>query len=152
MGSNVSSIKKVNYADMQYAANGRPDTIIINTLPEQEQQLLISGTLPSYKETETINNLLGSKNKSINIFIYGRNTGDTAIWSKYKQLVSLGFNNTYVYIGGLFEWLLLQDIYGEQNFPTTMREINLLKYTPASTFRPFHRLFADKNATAAITN
>jgi len=47
-------------------------------------------------------------------------------------LTSLGFYNVYIYIGGIFEWLLLQDIYGEKEFPTTNKELDLLKYKPSS--------------------
>jgi len=35
-----------------------------------------------------------------------------------------------MYTGGLFEWLLLQDIYGKTEFPTTTNIIDLLKYKP----------------------
>ena len=28
----------------------------------------------------------------------------------------------------MFEWLLLQDIYGYDNFPTTIKELDILKY------------------------
>jgi len=42
----------------------------------------------------------------------------------------LGFTNVYVYPGGIFEWLLLQDIYGENEFPTTKIEIDILKFKP----------------------
>jgi hypothetical protein len=47
---------------------------------------------------------------------------------KYNQLYKLGFTNLYVYIGGLFEWLLLQDIYGEDEFPTTSKIYDILNY------------------------
>ena len=47
---------------------------------------------------------------------------------KYQQLYSLGFYNIFVYLGGLFEWLMLQDIYGKELFPTTKIEVDLLKY------------------------
>ena len=30
----------------------------------------------------------------------------------------------------MFEWLMLQDIYGEKEFPTTKRELDILKYKP----------------------
>ena len=36
----------------------------------------------------------------------------------------------YLYLGGLFEWLLLQDIYGFDDFPTTSRQLDILKYKP----------------------
>jgi len=34
----------------------------------------------------------------------------------------------------LFEWLLLQDIYGSEEFPTTSHELDILKYKPMSAF------------------
>jgi len=40
----------------------------------------------------------------------------------------------YMYCGGMFEWLLLQDIYGANEFPTTARQMDILKYRPAKTF------------------
>jgi hypothetical protein len=33
-------------------------------------------------------------------------------------------------MGGLFEWLMLQDIYGSDEFPTTKKELDILKYKP----------------------
>jgi hypothetical protein len=47
---------------------------------------------------------------------------------KYQQLLTLGFYNVFVYMGGLFEWLMLQDIYGKELFPTTKKELDLLKF------------------------
>jgi hypothetical protein len=35
-----------------------------------------------------------------------------------------------VYFGGMFEWLLLQDVYGSDSFPTTSKEIDILKFKP----------------------
>jgi hypothetical protein len=32
-------------------------------------------------------------------------------------LRSLGFENTFCYLGGMMEWLLLRDIYGDVEFP-----------------------------------
>ena len=67
-------------------------------------------------------------NKSVRIIIYGRNSNDEKIYKKYQQLIGLGFSNVYAYIGGLFEWLLLQDIYGSDEFPTTTVQRDILKY------------------------
>ena len=47
---------------------------------------------------------------------------------KYKQIISLGLYNICIYSGGLFEWLCLQDIYGDDEFPTTTRILDLLNY------------------------
>lgn len=62
--------------------------------------------------------------------IYGKNSNDETIYKKYTQLSKLGFVNVYVYLGGLFEWLMLQDIYGTEEFSTTSRELDILKYKP----------------------
>jgi hypothetical protein len=66
--------------------------------------------------------------KHIHIVIYGRNSNDERLYKKYQQLLSLGFYNVCVYLGGLFEWLLLQDIYGADEFPTTSKQLDMLKY------------------------
>ena len=47
-------------------------------------------------------------------------------YTKHKQLSELGFTNVSLYVGGMFEWLLLQDIYCEENFPTTQKESDIL--------------------------
>jgi hypothetical protein len=44
--------------------------------------------------------------------------------------MSLGINDVYVYSGGMFEWVLLQDIYGVSEFPTTAVVKDLLVYRP----------------------
>ena len=36
----------------------------------------------------------------------------------------------------LFEWILLQDIYGESLFPTTSKQHDILKYRPPKLFHP----------------
>ena len=64
------------------------------------------------------------------IIVYGKNCNDETIQKKYQQLLTLGFYNIFVYTGGMFEWLLLQDIYGKDLFPTTKKELDLLKYKP----------------------
>ena len=66
--------------------------------------------------------------KSQNIIIYGKNCRDLSVYKKYKHLYSHGFTNVYIYMGGLFEWLLLQEIYSSELFKTDGSEIDLLKY------------------------
>ena len=71
------------------------------------------------------------------ITIYGKNCQEEEkIIKKYKQLQKLGFKNIYIYCGGLFEWLLLQDIYGKDEFPTTIKENDILKYKSISLLSP----------------
>jgi hypothetical protein len=56
------------------------------------------------------------------------NSQDHTVEKKYEQLLSLGFYKVFVYNGGMFEWLLLQDIYGKEIFMTTKSERDILKY------------------------
>ena len=106
----------------------RNNFLLINTLDKTTQKCLIKGTLPIDKEESIINQQV----KSRLIIIYGRNTNDESISHKYQQLLKLGFLNIYIYPGGLFEWLCLQDIYGRNDFPTTTNELDILKYKPSS--------------------
>ena len=93
------------------------------------QSCLIQNTIPIQEEEEIINGILKNKySNDITIIIYGVNSNDENIYSKYDQLVKLGIKNVFIYTGGMFEWLLLQDIYGRDLFPTTSRELDLLKY------------------------
>jgi len=125
----TQSMKKINYEDMQTVIKNPEIYLIINTLQPSEQQCLIVNTTPANDE-ETIINKFMKENKSIRIIIYGKNCNDDTINKKYQQLYSLGFYNIFVYLGGMFEWLMLQDIYGKDLFPTTKKELDLLKYKP----------------------
>lgn len=127
---NSQSIRKVNYEDIQYVIKNAEIHITINTLSQEEQDCLLPNTLNINKEEEFINQLIRSGNKQVKIIIYGRNCNDEKIYTKYQQLISLGFYNVYVYPGGLFEWLMLQDIYGNTEFPTTKKELDILRYKP----------------------
>jgi hypothetical protein len=131
MGQYISSsIIKINFEDIQYAITHPGKYILIHTLPEHEQKCLIKGTIYANEEVALLNKLLKTNHKGVHIIIYGKNTNDDKIGTKYNQLISLGFHRVSIYLGGLFEWLLLQDIYGENEFPTTAIELDLLKYRP----------------------
>jgi hypothetical protein len=127
---NAASMNKINFEDIQYLLNQKDSYLIINTLSENEQNCLLPNTISPEKEISIINNLLRNGNKNIKIIVYGKNCNDDKIYKKYNQLQSLGFYNVYVYIGGLFEWLMLQDIYGEKEFPTSKKELDILKFKP----------------------
>ncbi len=126
---NTQTMKKINYEDMQNVIKNPEIYLIINTLPQSDQQCLIVNTILATEEEGIINKLI-KENKSIRIIVYGRNCNDETINKKYQQLCSLGFYNIFVYLGGMFEWLMLQDIYGKDLFPTTNKELDLLKYKP----------------------
>lgn len=133
----ANSIQKINYEDVQYflsnASSQHNSYLLINTLKHDKQQCLIKNTI-NYNEEETLINNLLSKNRSIYIIVYGENNNDDSVGEKYLQLTKLGFYNTYVYLGGLFEWLLLQDIYGADLFPTTKKNTNALIYKSNKLF------------------
>ena len=126
---NIKNIKNINFEDMlefiEKTTNN--ENIIINTLPQTSQDCLIKGTTSIDDEIKILNNKL-NQDKSTNIVIYGLNSCDNTIIIKYEQLLGLGFYNVFIYSGGLFEWLLLQDIYGFNSFSTTKKENDLLKY------------------------
>ena len=131
---NAQSIQKINYEDVQHVIKNTEIYILINTLSENEQDCLIPHTTNINNEELLINKFIKSGNKQIKIIVYGRNCNDEKIYTKYNQLVSLGFYNVFIYTGGIFEWLMLQDIYGEKEFPTTKKELNILKYKPTKIF------------------
>jgi len=128
MGAFQSNLKKINYEDVQHVIKNAEVYILINTLSETEQNCLIINTLNIHKESDLMNKFISTGNKEVKIIIYGKNCNDDKIYTKYKQLTSLGFCNIYLYSGGLFEWLLLQDIFGENEFPTTSKENDFFKY------------------------
>jgi hypothetical protein len=126
---NSTKINKANFEDVQYAIQHPKDFIIINTLSSLEQDCLILGTVPAYQEENTINELVNRIDiPDKRIIIYGRNASDYSPETKYKQLYKFGIPEIAIYPGGLFEWLLLQDIYGYKMFPTTKKNADILKY------------------------
>jgi 23S rRNA pseudoU1915 N3-methylase RlmH len=127
---NSHSMNKVNFEDIQFILYNKNNYMLINTLEESRQNCLIPNTIASERETELINHLIQNGQKDINIVIYGKNCNDDKIYKKYNQLQSLGFHNIYVYTGGIFEWLMLQDIYGENEFPTSKKELDILQFKP----------------------
>lgn len=128
---NAPSVKKVGFEDIQYIQKNGNNGIIINTLKPNEQECVISSTISPDKEENVINNLL-KRDLMTTIIIYGRNNLDESIYQKYKDLETFGFKNVYIYPGGIFEWMCLQDIYGFEEFKTTAKEHDILKYKPIS--------------------
>jgi len=120
-----TNTKKVSFEDIQRIIKDKK-YLLINTLSDKEQNCLIKGTTPINKEVEIVNHCLNKT--EISIIVYGKNTNDISIIKKYNQLAQLGFSKVYVYLGGLFEWLCLQDIYGKTSFPTMGEELDILKY------------------------
>lgn len=125
------SIQKINFENLQTLLETPEKMHLINTLPSHQQSCLITSTLDAYKEEHTVNEMLHNlKIPERYIVVYGKNEQDETAISKTNQLSQLGVKNVFLYSGGLFEWLLLQDIYGSQHFPTTSAELDILSYKP----------------------
>ena len=137
MGNQASSTYRLNFEDIQEALKHKENYIIINTLPTNNQECLLTSTIDFKQEEHIINHFL-KNNKDKNIIIYGKNVNDMTVYDKYEQLLKLGFINVYIYPGGLFEWLCLQDIYSSELFPTTKKELDILKYKPMSRFNTYY--------------
>ena len=135
MGNQVSLVPKVSYEDIQmvvYQNTHIPHTtLIINTLPPSLQHCLIKTTVDIRYEEQLVNTFI-HKNPDIMIIVYGKNSNDITILHKYEQLVKLGFTNVHIYTGGIFEWMLLYEIYGKELFKITRYEIDILRYRPKS--------------------
>jgi len=132
MGNNLS-INKINFEDMKHIQQNE-NSIIINTMEPHNQDCLIEGTISIKNEENILNNLISKGKVEEKIIIYGENSCDNKLIKKYNQLIKLGFINVYIYTGGLFEWLLLQDIYGNDYFKTTTVEKDFLKYKGIQKF------------------
>jgi Rhodanese-like domain len=125
------TIQKADFEDIKYAIQKPTSAILINTLPSHEQDTLIQFTIHSSEEEKTINDLLNSYTydpNEISIIVYGKNANDPTIEKKYYQLKKLGFLRVYVYYGGMFEWALLNELYGADEFPTTQKIRDILKF------------------------
>jgi hypothetical protein len=123
--------KKANFEDVQYAIQNSREFILLNTLSVAEQQCLITGTIDAFCEEKIINEMIHSiDTPDKRIIIYGKHSNDDSPNKKYRQLQNLGIADIMIYSGGMFEWLLLQDIYGMKAFPTTSKLIDILKYKP----------------------
>jgi len=138
---NSASITKVSFEDVQNCILDA-NSILINVLSASDQGCLIKNTTNIVDEVHLLNEYLERGEKNVTIILYGRHTSDMKVYDKYNQLVQLGFTNVGIYIGGLFEWMLLQDIYGNENFPTTSFELDILKFKPPKML--FVRRLRDK--------
>lgn len=131
---NQQSIKKVNFEDIQNILqnkNKKNKILLINTIENSpEAQSCIIPTTLHYREEESVINTYLNEAKDIPIIIYGKNANDTSVYEKHQQLIGLGFTNVYIYPGGMFEWMLLQEIYTSEHFKTTNNELNILKFKP----------------------
>jgi len=110
----------------------RMEPLLITTIPitfmnshgKRGEVPLIEGTLPPEKEEAYINELLEHLDTGaigdLLIVVYGQNANDKTVIEKARQLITLGFTSVCIYPGGMFEWSLLQDVYGKKEFPISL--------------------------------
>ena len=111
----LEKFTRIGPEDMQEIIKQKDKYIIINTLSTEYQHCVIPGTLPDTREESIINEMLNRIDiPDKPIIIYGKNNQDESIDKKYNQLKSLGIHEIYIYSGGMFEWLLLNDVYGSK--------------------------------------
>ena len=122
-----------NFENVQYAMKHRDQFMLINTLPLDSQKCLIKGTVLASDEEKLINEMVYNIHiTDKKIIVYGKNDSDITVQTKYDQLLGLGIECVYKYNGGMFEWLLLQDIYGSDEFLTTSTELDILQFRPTA--------------------
>lgn len=121
--------------------------IIVNSLPDSMQECVIKNTIAVEREEDVIsqilpnitsrfvNGILGLKSNENCpcIIVYGKNCCDETAFDKYNKLAKhYLYPNVKLYIGGLYEWICLQNIFGSDLFPTTVNEIDVFKFAPTS--------------------
>lgn len=132
LGGSSLQQKYASFENVQYAIKHRDRYLLINTLPLDNQKCLIQGTTPAIQEEQIVNEMVHNIHiPDRKIIVYGKNDTDSSVEQKYRQLCSLGVEQVFIYNGGMFEWLLLQDIYGEEEFMTSSKELDILKYRPS---------------------
>jgi hypothetical protein len=126
---------RVGFDDVLGAIAAPKTHIIISTLPEDKQDVLFPNTLSYRTEEDAVNDLVAAGNTTIPILIYGRDATDASPDKKYAQLRSLGFTDVHIYAGGMFEYLLLRDVYGAAKFPLEgagVRKADPISYQPVA--------------------
>lgn len=117
----------------KYLRENNDSWLLISTLPDTPdgQKCLIEKTTACSREETLMNRIIeGKRQQDICVIIYGRHHMDENVQKKWKQIRGMGFTRAHKYAGGMFEWLLLQDVYGEDNFPTTTKAADILEFEP----------------------
>ena len=132
--NNKKDYKCIGFEDIKKVINDIDNYVLINTLKNDNQDILIKNTLSIEKEESIINEIISNyKVPDKPVIIYGKNCCDLTVNKKFDQLVNLGLKDIYIYYGGLFEWLLLNEIYGNEEFPITNSiNIDLLMFRPVA--------------------
>lgn len=128
-----SKYERVGFEDIKKAIS-RKSHLLINTLKLQEQTVLIQGTIDINDEENVINEILNNymvPDKPV--ILYGKNCCDDSVEIKFDQIQNLGIKEVYIYYGGLYEWLLLNELYGNEEFPILVThnvKVDIQKFRP----------------------
>ncbi len=121
----------IGFEDVLYAILHPDKFIIINTLANNDQECLIQNTVDASKEEDEMMKLLTNPEIDKKVIVYGRNSIDESVEKKLKQLLNLGIGEVWIYRGGIFEWCLLHEVYGEEfGFCGRFIPRDILKYRP----------------------
>lgn len=132
-----SAISNIGFDDILFAHKHKQRYIFINTMSSDMQNALIPNTIPCGEEVNVINDIIDEYNTNkYTIIVYGKNSCDETTHKKYHQLRQLGFSDIHIYPGGMFEYMLLNDMYGEISFPISgstgkgvpEQSVDILKY------------------------
>ncbi len=122
MGLGQSKLYKnyiLNFDDMKIAVER--GYIICHIMDEIDGTILIKNTLSVKDEIKKINDLIKQSKFDETIVLYGRNYTDLElIVQRFQHLISFGFTRVFIYVGGLYEWILMQNLYGDKLFPTNV--------------------------------
>jgi hypothetical protein len=92
-------------------------SLIISTTITERGSPYIAGTVSRFAELITIDSLKRSNRFDVPILVYGHNMFDTTVKTQSTILMNNGFTKVFVYVGGMFEWMLLHKLYGNTAFP-----------------------------------
>lgn len=119
---------------LSYIQSSNETIHFINILPVTKQQYLLPKTISAESEEQFINDFVDTMTMDIpTIVIYGNNANDVdVLQEKCRELNALGFTNVGIYLGGLFEWTMLGDIYGITEFPIIGNRgiVDILQFRP----------------------
>lgn len=117
----IGDIRRCNFETVNMA---RHDGVIISAGPLVSY---IEGTVDGDKANQVLDKCLREDPSKLVVF-YGLNSTDSAPLHRWNNATQLGLENAHVYCGGMFEWLILGELYGNDMFPVTSIQDDLLKF------------------------
>jgi hypothetical protein len=110
-----AKLNTINNDTLQRHFHDETDMTLLTTMECSE--CFIANTATIADEEQKMNALIKQGEFDELIVVYGKNYSDENVFRKYEQLVNFGFSNVRVYRGGMYEWLLLHCIHGNNMYP-----------------------------------